>query len=152
MAKRSQVIVDETITVKDSNGNVAVTSPEDSIFWDTIKMANFRFAMRQFDNGSEQGTALSWRGLVCKLLTLRESDKQVFVTVFENSGQKYNITLRKRIVLSDSGIGYSLCSLLEHLALKQPNGVFVRIDIRDTLEIPQVLDLLRQRFPKPNKS
>ena len=154
MAKRSRVIVENTITtnnnVEASNGNVAnvVTDP----FWDQIKMADFRFAMRQFSNGSEEGTPLSWRGLVHKLLTLKEenSDKQVFVTIFESNGESYSITLRLRIILSENGIGYSLCRALEALQNKDPKGVFVRIDVRDTISVSQTLSLLRERFP--NKS
>lgn len=157
MAKRSRVIVENTITVnnsvetrKASNGNVAnvVTDP----FWDQVKMADFRFAMRQFENGSEEGIPLSWRGLVHKLLTLKDenSDKQVFVTVFESDGDNYSATLRMRIILSENGIGYSLCRILEGLQSKDPKGVFVRIDVRDTITVSQTLTLLRERFP--NKS
>lgn len=152
MARRSRVIVENTITVsndvetvKASNGNVAnvVADP----FWDQVKMADFRFAMRQFENGSEEGTPLSWRGLVCKLLTLKDSNKQVFITIFESDGKEYSITLRLRIVLSENGIGYSLCRTLEALQNKTPQGVFVRIDIRDTISVSETLTLLRERFP-----
>lgn len=154
MARRSKVIVENTITVsndvKASNGNVAnvVTDP----FWDQIKMADFRFAMRQFENGSEEGTPLSWRGLVCKLLALKNenSSKQVFATIFESNGESYSITLRLKIVISENGIGYSLCRILEGLQNKDPQGVFVRIDVRDTITVSQTLSLLRERFP--NKS
>ena len=154
MARRSRVIVENTITtnnnVEASNGNVANVGTDP--FWDQVKMADFRFAMREFHNGSEQGTALSWRGLVHKLLTLKDenSDKQVFITIFESDGKEYKITLRLKIVISENGIGYSLCRALEALQNKDPKGVFIRIDVRDTITVSQTLSLLRERFP--NKS
>lgn len=157
MARRSKVIVEDTITVNNnvetlgaSNGKDTDTDP----FWESIKMANFRFAMREFSNGSEQGTALSWRGLVCKLLALKDtkSDRQVFITLFKSDGQGYKVIDRMRVILSENGIGYSLCRVLEALDGKEPRGRFVRVDIRDTIEVPEVLALLRERFPKPNKS
>lgn len=145
MAKRSKVLVEVEASTGASNGNDTT--------WDQIKMANFKFAMREFVNGSEQGTALSWRGLVCKLLALKdgESDKQVFITLFESDGQGYKVTDRMRVILSENGIGYSLCRVLEALDGKEPRGRFVRVDIRDTIEVSEVLALLRERFPKLNK-
>lgn len=153
MARRNRVIVDDTINVN-NNVETLKASKEASLttdpFWEQIKMADFRFAMRQFANGSEQGTALSWRGLVCKLLALKDEDsnKQVFVTVFESDGSDYAITLRMRVILSENGIGYSLCRILEALENKPPQGVFVRVDIRDTVSVSETLTLLRTRFPK----
>lgn len=143
MARRSKVIVEDTITV---NNNVET-------LWESIKMADFRFVMREFVNGSERGTALSWRGLVCKLLALKDekSNKQVFITLFESDGQQYKVTERIRVILSENGIGYSLCRVLEALDGKEPRGRFVRVDIRDTIEVHEILTLLRERFPKLNK-
>lgn len=155
MAKRSRVIAEEAIPVNNnvetlgaSNGKDTNTDP----FWVSIKMANFMFAMREFINGSEQGTALSWRGLVCKLLALKEgeSNKQVFITLFESDEQGYKVTDRIRVILSENGIGYSLCRVLEALDGKEPRGRFVRVDIRDTISVSEALTLLRERFP--NKS
>lgn len=157
MAKRSKVLVEveastistETIGASNGNNNNKVTFP----FWESIKMADFRFAMRSFINGSENGIALSWRGLVCKLLALKdgESDKQVFITLFESNEQGYKVTDRIRVILSENGIGYSLCRVLEALDGKEPRGTFVRVDIRDTISVSETLTLLRERFPKLNK-
>lgn len=154
MARRSKVIVEDTITVNNSVETLGSSNGNDTDpFWESIKMADFRFAMRQFLNGSERGTALSWRGLVTYMLALkdRKSDKQVFITLFESDGQQYKVTDRMRVILSENGIGYSLCRVLEALNGKEPRGRFVRIDIRDTIEVPEVLALLRERFPKLNK-
>lgn len=152
MARRNRVIVEDTITVN-NNVETLKASKEASLtdpFWDQIKMADFKFAMRQFENGADKGDQLSWRGLVCKLLALKDEDsnKQVFVTLFESDGSDYAITLRMRVILSENGIGYSLCRILEALENKQPQGVFVRVDIRDTISVSETLTLLRTRFPK----
>lgn len=152
MARRNRVIVDDTINVN-NNVETLEASKEASLtdpFWDQIKMADFKFAMRKFENGADKGDQLSWRGLVCKLLALKDEDsnKQVFVTVFESDGSDYAITLRMRVILSENGIGYSLCRILEALENKQPQGVFVRVDIRDTVSVSETLTLLRTRFPK----
>lgn len=152
MARRNRVIVDDTINVN-NNVETLKASKEASLtdpFWDQIKMADFKFAMRQFENGADKGDQLSWRGLVGKLLALKDEDsnKQVFVTLFESDGSDYAITLRMRVILSENGIGYSLCRILEALENKQPQGVFVRVDIRDTVSVSETLTLLRTRFPK----
>lgn len=156
MARRNRVIVDDTINVN-NNVETLEASKEASLtdpFWDQIKMADFKFAMRQFENGADKGDQLSWRGLVGKLLALKDEDsnKQVFVTVFESDSRSdsrdYKITLRMRVILSENGIGYSLCRILEALENKQPQGVFVRVDIRDTISVSETLTLLRTRFPK----
>lgn len=152
MARRNRVIVEDTITVND-NVETLEASKEASLtdpFWDQIKMADFKFAMRKFENGADKGDQLSWRGLVCKLLALKDEDsnKQVFVTVFESDGSDYAITLRMRVIPSENGIGYSLCRILEALENKPPQGVFVRVDIRDTVSVSETLTLLRTRFPK----
>lgn len=153
MARRSKVLVDDTSNVN-NNVETLKASKEASLtdpFWDQIKMADFRFAMRQFENGADKGDQLSWRGLVCKILALtdEESNKQVFVTVFESDSRSdYKITLRMRVILSKNGIGYSLCRILEALENKPPQGVFVRVDIRDTISVSETLTLLRTRFPK----
>lgn len=159
MARRSKVLVEVEAITSNVNNNVETleASKEASLttdpFWDNVKMADFKFAMRQFANGSEQGTALSWRGLVCKLLALKDEDsnKQVFITVFESDSRSdsrdYKITLRMRVILSENGVGYSLCRILEALENKQPQGVFVRVDIRDTISVSETLTLLRTRFP-----
>lgn len=157
MAKRSKVIIEDVVASKEASVKARTEARNESStntdpFWDQVKMADFRFAMREFVNGSENGSALSWRGLVNKLLTFKDeaSDKQVFVTIFESDGNEYKITLRLRVVLSENGIGYSLCRALEALQSKQPQGIFVRVDIRDTISVSQTLSLLRERFP--NKS
>lgn len=152
MAKRSKVLVDDTSNVN-NNVETLKASKEASLtdpFWDQIKMADFRFAMRKFENGADKGDQLSWRGLVGKLLALKDEDsnKQVFVTVFESDGSDYAITLRMRVILSENGVGYSLCRILEALENKPPQGVFVRVDIRDTISVSETLTLLRTRFPK----
>lgn len=152
MARRSKVLVDDTSNVN-NNVETLKASKEASLtdpFWDQIKMADFRFAMRQFENGADKGDQLSWRGLVGKLLALKDEDsnKQVFVTVFESDGSDYKITLRMRVIISENGIGYSLCRILEALENKPPQGVFVRVDIRDTISVSETLTLLRTRFPK----
>lgn len=153
MARRNRVIVDDTINVN-NNVETLKASKEASLttdpFWDQIKMADFRFAMRKFENGADKGDQLSWRGLVCKLLALKDEDsnKQIFVTVFESDSRSdYAITLRMRVILSENGIGYSLCRILEALENKPPQGVFVRVDIRDTVSVSETLTLLRTRFP-----
>ena len=156
MAKRSRVIVEDTINV-DNNVETLKASKEASLtdpFWNEVLMADFRFAMKKFENGADKGDQLSWRGLVCKLLALKdeESNKQVFVTVFESDSRSdsrdYKITLRMRVILSENGVGYSLCRILEALENKPPQGVFVRVDIRDTISVSETLTLLRTRFPK----
>lgn len=155
MARRSKVLVEVEASTINVNNNVETleASKEASLtdpFWDQIKMADFKFAMRKFENGADKGDQLSWRGLVCKLLALRDEDsnKQVFVTVFESDSSDYAITLRMKVIISENGIGYSLCRILEALENKQPQGVFVRVDIRDTISVSETLTLLRTRFPK----
>lgn len=150
MARRSKVIVASTEASKEV---ITEASKEASLntdpFWESVKMADFRFAMREFHNGAENGTVISWRGLVHQLLTLSNeaSNKQVFITIFESDGKDYSTTLRLRVILSENGIGYSLCRTLEALQNKTPQGVFVRIDIRDTIPISETLNMLRERFP-----
>lgn len=152
MARRSKVIIEASKEVS-VEASVEASTKDGKLntdpFWEQVKMADFRFAMRQFNNGAENGTVISWRGLVHQLLTLSNeaSNKQVFITIFESDGKDYSITLRLRIVLSENGIGYSLCRALEALQNKTPQGVFVRIDVRDTISVSETLTLLRERFP-----
>lgn len=158
MARRSKVLVEVEASTSNVNNNVETlkASKEASLtdpFWNEVLMADFRFAMRKFENGADKGDQLSWRGLVIYILALKDEDsnKQVFVTVFESDGSDYAITLRMRVILSENGIGYSLCRILEALENKQPQGVFVRVDIRDTISVSETLTLLRTRFPKQER-